>query len=240
MTTKSIDLSSARPSNQAVREEVSWQWLYKIAAIVTYIALLIIPLSIVVYIVWPPPQDVLSHFKQFQENALLGYLGMDLLYFVTNLIIIPTWLAMYVALRRSNESLTAVAITLGIISIIALIISRPLLEMHTLSTQFTLATNEMEQAIYLAAGEAIMTLYRGTAFNIHYLLGTLGLLIFAFVMLSSNVFSQRTAYVGILANLLTLGYYLPVIGIAVSIFSVLFYAIWYFLIARQLWQLGQA
>ena len=238
MTTNSLNM--ARATRASTIEHKDWQWLYKMGAITAFISLLIIPTSIVAFILWPPPQSVLGHFEQFQANSLIGLIGMDLLYLVTNLIIIPTWLAMYVALRRTNESLTAVALAFGFIGIIALIISRPLVEMHTLSTQYALATNEMEQTIPLAAGEAMMALYRGTAFNIHYLLGTLGLLIFAFVMLPSDRFSRRTAYVGIIANLLALGFYLPIIGIAVSIFSVIFYWIWYFLIARQLWPLGKA
>ena len=238
MTTNSINIDTV-PST-IFTEKTSWQWLYKAGAITAFISLLIIPISIVAFILWPPPNSVLGHFEQLQANSLIGLIGMDLLYLITNLIIIPTWLAMYIALRRSNESLTAVALALGFIGIIALIISRPLVEMHTLSAQYALATNEIDQTISLAAGEAMMALYRGTAFNIHYLLGTLGLLIFAFVMLPSDRFSRRTAYVGIIANLLALGFYLPIIGIAVSIFSVIFYWIWYFLIARQLWPLGKA
>jgi hypothetical protein len=59
-------------------------------------------------------------------------------------------------------------------------------------------------------------------------------------MLRSDVFSKKTAYVGIAANGVTLGYFIPVVGIYISIFSVLFYWIWYFQITHRFFQLGRA
>ncbi len=44
---------------------------------------------------------------------------------------------------------------------------------------------------------------------------------------------------GILAGVIGFGLYVPTIGIYISIFSVVFMAIWYILIARSLFQLGQ-
>ena len=51
-------------------------------------------------------------------------------------------------------------------------------------------------------------------------------LIISFVMRSSENFGKRIATIGIAANLVTLGFYLPLIGITISIFSVLFYWLW--------------
>ena len=49
---------------------------------------------------------------------------------------------------------------------------------------------------------------------------------------------KSTAYMGILANVIALGLYVPKIGVYISIFSVVFLWIWYILIARRLFQLG--
>jgi hypothetical protein len=170
----------------------------------------------------------------------VGLLGMDLLYWLGNILLLPAWIGLYVALRKVDEGLTVVAITLGLISLAALIAGRPILEMYQLSQQYAVAATETQQTIYLAAGEAILAIYKGTAFKAHYLLGTIALLIFSFIMLRSDVFSKRTAIIGIAANGITLGYFIPVVGVYLSIFSVLFYAIWYFLIARRFFQLGRA
>ena len=237
MTSNSINKAVANQPAAVINRESSWQWLYKLGGAAAFAAVLIIPITIIVYIAWPPPDTVIGHFEQFQSSWLVGLLGMDLLYLLTNIILIPTWLALYMALRRTNESFMTVALTLGLVGIVALITARPIVEMQALSDQHAAATTEAQQAIVLAAGEALLAIYHGTAFNLHYLLGTIGLLIISFVMLNSDAFGKRIATVGIAANVVTLGFYLPVIGIYISIFSVLFYWIWYLMIARRLWQI---
>ena len=56
----------------------------------------------------------------------------------------------------------------------------------------------------------------------------------------SKLFSKLTGYMGILANTLALGLYVPVIGVYISIFSVVFLWIWYILMAIRLFQWGKA
>ena len=240
MSSNSLRMALMKPATAVERKEPSWQGLYKFGSAAAMVSVLSIPITIIVYFVWPPADTVVGHFEQFQSSWLVGLLGMDLLYLLTNVMLIPTWLALYMALRRVNESWMAVAITLGLIGVVALIAARPIIEMQALSEQYAVATTEAQQAIYLAAGESLLAIYHGTAFNAHYLLGTIALLIISFVMLDSAAFGKRTATVGIAANLVTLGFYIPVIGIYISIFSVFIYAIWYLMIARCLWQLSIA
>lgn len=239
MSTKGLSMTLINQATATQKEEHAWHWLYKLGGAAAFSAVLIIPITIVVYIVWPPADTVIGHFEQFQISLLAGLLGMDLLYLLINIILIPTCLALYVALRRVNESLMAVALTLGLIGIVALIAARPILEMQALSEQYAAATTETQKVIYLAAGEALLAIYHGTAFHAHYILGTVALLIISFVMLNSEAFSKRTAYTGIAANVITLGFYVPAIGIYISIFSVFFYGLWYLLIARRLWQISR-
>jgi len=240
MTATAISAAAGKLTSIRECSDSSWHWLYKVGSAAAMVSLIIIPISIAVYFIWPPADTVAGHFEAIQNNQLVGLLGMDLLYLLGNLFLIPTWLALYVALRRANESQTAVALTLGLIGTVSLIAGRPILEMVSLSSQYAAAATELERMTYLAAGEAMMAVYHGTAFNAHYVLDTIGLLIFSLVMLQSDVFSRRTAVVGIAANTITLGYYIPVVGVTFSIFSVFFYFAWYLLIARKFWQLSRA
>ncbi len=240
MTTNSISITSTYQNESESVTDTRWRWLYWLAGIATAVSLAVIPLSIVAYFLWPPPQTVAGHFAAFAQNQWVGFIGMDLLYLLGNVLLLPAWLGLYVVLRKVDEGITAVAIALGLIAIVALIAGRPMLEMQQLSQQYAAATTEAQQTIYLAAGEAILAIYKGTAFKAHYLLGTIALLMFSFVMLRSDVFSKRTAYFGIAANVVTLGYFIPVVGVYISIFSVLFYAIWYFLITRRFFELSRA
>ncbi len=52
----------------------------------------------------------------------------------------------------------------------------------------------------------MLAIHQGTAFDVSYVLGSVAPLIISVVMLRSNIFSNVTAYVGILASALDLAY----------------------------------
>jgi hypothetical protein len=213
-----------------------WNWLYKIGGVAALISVVIIPISIVAYFVWPPfPDDILV---VIQEDRLAGLMSLDFLYLLSNFFGIPLFLVLYVTLKRVSESFSAIALALGFVGLLSLVASRPILEMFAISDQYAAATTDAQRAIYLAAGEAVLALFHGTAFNVHYLLGSASLLISSFLMLRSDIFGKRTAYVGIVTNIVVFGLYVPKIGIYISLLSVVGYLIWYILIARRLFQLG--
>jgi biopolymer transport protein ExbB/TolQ len=59
------------------------------------------------------------------------------------------------------------------------------------------------------------------------------------VMLRSELFSKTTARMAILANVISLGLYVPVVGLYISIFSVLFLEIFYILVGRRFLRMGR-
>lgn len=224
------------PGNEAV--DAQWQTLYRIGAWVGIVAMTLIPVSIIVFIMWPPPETVSGHFARLQANLLLGLLSIDLIYLVTNVLMLPLMLALYMALRRDNESLMLLALTAVLVGTVALLAANPLVEMWTLSEQHAAATTAAARTLYLTAGEVFLTGYTGTAYHAHYILGSLGLLLMAVVMLRSPRFGRLTAYMGIVANLVAFGLYVPVIGVTLSTLSGIAYLIWFVLIIRKLFQLS--
>ena len=110
--------------------------------------------------------------------------------------------------------------------------------MFSLSEQYAAATTDAQRSMLLAAGESMLAIGNGTGFNMAGLLLQSALVIISVVMLRSNIFSKVAAYVGILANVLGLAYFLPAVGVLLSLISVVGLAIWYILIARKLFQLG--
>jgi hypothetical protein len=109
-----------------------------------------------------------------------------------------------------------------------------------LSEQYAAAPTEAQRAMILAAGQAKIALQFGTAQNVHYVLGAIALLIISVVQLRSDIFSKTTATMGIIANLLAFGLYVPNIGVYISILSVFpFLTIWLILCARTFFQLGR-
>ena len=216
-----------------------WHWLYKVAGMSALVTAVLIVAQMIVYIIWPPPSTAIDTFKLFQDNALVGFLALDLLYVIDNVLLIPILLALYVALRRTNESFMLIGAALGFVGIAALFASNPAANMHFLSGQYAAAATDAQRALLLAAGEAMLAVFSGTAYHISLILGSVALVIIPIVMLQSKIFSKATAYMGILANVLALGFYVPKIGIYILLFSVIFLLVWYILITRRLFQLGR-
>jgi hypothetical protein len=219
-------------------ENGGWQWLYIIGGATALISVLIVPIQIVVYTTSPPPSTALDWFTLFQDSKLLGFLAFEGLFVLDGVLAIPTALALYVALRRTNQSLMAIALALGLVGNVALIVARPAFEMLILSDKYAAAPADAQRALFLAAGEAMIATFNGTAWQVAFNLGNIYLVLIPVVMLQSNIFGRTTAYMGLLAGVLGFGIYLPKIGLFLGILSALFLAIWEILIALRLFQLG--
>jgi hypothetical protein len=217
-----------------------WTTLYRTGGVAALITAVLIPIQVIVFIAWPPPLEgaVTDWFALFQDNRLVGLINLDLLLVADNILLVPILLALYVALRRTSESVMAIATALGLVAVVLFIATNPAFQMLSLSDQYTAATTDAQRAIFLAAGQAILAIWQGTAFQAAYLLGSLAGLAIGIVMLRSSSFGKGAAYMGILGNAIALGLYLPAIGIYVSVFSVVFLEVWYILVARNLFQLG--
>jgi hypothetical protein len=235
-------MSTTNPyqNTRSYQPESSWSDLFTIAGWVVAIMILLIPLQIVIYMLWPTPETVQESFALLQENKLAGLLSLEITYILSNILSIPLYLAFYVSLRRFNQSLMTIATAAGLIAIALVFTARPAFDLLFLSDQYAAATTEAQQALILAAGQAKIALQFGTAQNVHYVLGAIALLIISVVQLRSDVFSKTTAYVGIVANVLAFGLYMPKIGVYISILSVFpFLTIWLILSARTFFQLGR-
>jgi hypothetical protein len=111
--------------------------------------------------------------------------------------------------------------------------------MAALSDWYAAATTDAQRATALAAGEAMLALWQGTAFQAAYILGSAAGILLGVVMLRSGVFGRPTGWLAIAANAIGLGLYLPRVGVLVAVFSVVFLEVWYLLLARRLYRLGR-
>ncbi len=230
--------ASVRARNPLAEADQSvWKGLYTVAAYAALAIAVFIPIQIVVFIVWPPPATVLGYFTLYPQSPLLGQHDQDLLLVVDTALGLPILLALYVALRRANEGLMLLSLALGLAAVATYMASNTAVQMLTLSNQYALAAGEAERAGLLAAGQPTLANYSGTAFHFNYIGGALSLLIASVVMLRGAVFSRTTAWLGVVLNVLAFGLYVPVVGLVLSILSVVLMLPWYLLVARRLWQL---
>lgn len=213
--------------------------LYKIGGMATLIMLVIMSIQVIIFVTWPPPSAVTDWFVLLQNNWLLGLLSLDLLYLLTNALLIPLYLALYAALKRASESWMLIALTLGLVGITAYFSSNTAFEMLSLSNEYAVAKSEAEKSLALAAGQAMLAIYKGTAFDVYYILNAAFLLIVSPVMLRSSVFSKGSAYAGMLSGVLMLvPSTVETIGPIFALASLVPWTIFSVLVARRLFLIG--
>lgn len=220
-------------------ETNNWNALYKSSGIVGWITFGLIPVQIIVFLSWPPSTEVLDFYSVFQKNALIGLLNLDILYLVTVVMMAYLYLAFFVVLSSTHKSIATIALALGLIGVAVYFVSNVSFEMMSLSSQFAKAESYEEKTILLTAGKVMLTLYKGTAFGVYYILNGISLILFSTAMISNKVFSKTIAYTGLIAGVLML---VPstagTIGMAFALTSLIPTSIWLFMIARRLNHIG--
>jgi hypothetical protein len=126
-----------------------------------------------------------------------------------------------------------------LIGAVLLVPARPILELFHLSNSYAVAATESEKSQILAAGTTLLAQFDGIGWYMNTLLGGLSLLASSFLMLRSDLFSKATAYVGIATNLILCAFVVPPLSILMLFLSLPGYMVWYFLLARRFFQLGQ-
>ena len=183
------------PLAEAKSTDSNWNSLYKIGGAAALIMVAITLAQFVIFAVSPPPLEgnAGDWFALFQESAFLGLLGFESLLVIYALLSVLVSVALFAALRPASQSLTALFLILSVIGSMAFVVARPALEMLSLSNQYSATTTDAQRAAILAAGEAMVAVFHGTAFQVSYILGSITGLLIAAAMLRSGVFSKTTA-----------------------------------------------
>lgn len=220
-------------------ENEKWKPIYKLGGIACWVMLAIMIIQILIFIIWPPPESVVDFFDLFAENWLLGLLSLDFLYLLNNTILILIYLALFFSLRKNNESAMLIAMVVGFVGITLYYASNVSFEMLTLSKEYLNATSEVHKNYLIGAASGIMAIYRGTAFNVYYVLNAITLLVLAIVMLKSQIYSKTTAIIGITSGILmAIPSSAGTLGMVFSLASLVPWAIFIILISKKFFQLA--
>jgi len=223
-----------------INEESRWKNLYRVGGTAALTVVGIMVVQIIIFVLWPPPETVEGFFALMQAQPLLGLLSMDLLYILNNTLLVLIYLALFFALRRSSETAVLIAMLLGTLGVAAYYASNTGFEMLALSKQYAGADNEAQRTALLGAGQALLAIYKGTAFDTYYVLNAAALLIFAMVMLRSKVFSKATGWVGLVSGLLmTIPSTAGAVGLIFSLASLVPWAVFSVMIARRFFQMDR-
>jgi hypothetical protein len=178
-----------------------WNGIIRTGAFAALAMLAVMIAQILIYVIWPPPETVEEFFSLFQQNKLLGLLSLDLLYLVNNALLILFYLSLFAALRKVSFSASLIALVLGLVGIAAYYASNTAFEMLSLSSQYATAS-DAQRLQYLTAGQVMLETYKGTSFDVYYVLNGIMLLILAVVMLRTSVFNKVTASFALASGLL--------------------------------------
>jgi len=236
-----------------------WKSLYRVGGTAALIAAVIfrrnLGAEISLFSKHAPPGTIIDWFTLLQNNRFLGLSYLNLFDIADYALVGLMFLALYVALRRTNRSYMAIATTLGLAGIAVYFASNTALSMLSLSDQYAAATTDAQRAMFLAAGQAMLAInyhpgaiYQSTGIYMSFLFVAIAGLIVSIVMLRSSIFSRVTAYVGILASAFDLTYcitlsFIPaiesnLIALCTLPAAGLLLMVWHILIGLRLLRLG--
>jgi len=217
--------------------ESRWRSLYRIAGVVALLSVAIFLFQMISFFLWPPPATVAQHFTLLHSRPFIGLVSLDFFIIVDEVLAIPLLLALYLCLRRFDESVMLIATALSAAATMCFLIATPALNMLYLSQQYATVSTSIEREEFLAVGQAALSACMGTPFQVGNVVGSIAMMLVGWVMLRSQIFSKAAAVTGILAGAIGLGMYVPKVGVYISIFSVVGMQVWYVLIARTFFRI---
>jgi hypothetical protein len=217
-----------------------WRLLYRLAVGGAILVLCLMPAQAAVFLISPPPTNVLGYFELFGHNPLLGLLDLDLLLTIDYLAMIPLYLALYVSCRGPAPASALLALVTGLFSLGLFFVTRDAtFSMWQLSMQYQAAATPAEAAALLASGQMLLTSYNGGTFALSYLFGAASTLIFSATLYRRRIFGPAVGIVGIITGVTML---VPanvgMIGLTLSLLSLIPTAVWLILIVRAMRPLG--
>lgn len=151
----------------------------------------------------PSMADAAGWFNFIHAHRFIGLIDFGILELYALVLFIPIYLALYMILKRANESYMAIAAILAFTGIAVNFATSKLFSLLTLSDLFAAASTAAAKSQFLAAGQATLALGAlggiGGSVEGGIPLAVSGLII-SIIMLRSNILGRVVGILGILAN----------------------------------------
>lgn len=234
---------SKKPQKPAHNQpQPSWKALYRLAWIGALANLSVVLFSIIAFFIWsysPGTSSTEAIFAQLQMDRFGALMSLDLPMLLGVLVMLLLWPGLFAALRPVNPAYALFALILGVFSVIVIVPGRPIMEMVALSNLHAAADSAAAQAQYLAAGEALLTHFGGTAWAVSLITMGVSSLTFSLLMLRSAAFGKVTAWLGVVVSVTGLFFLIPVVGPLLSLIATFAGLPWMGLLARDLIRLAR-
>lgn len=238
-------MSDASTVNETAVPRPSFGLLFRLGAVAAAVTVGVTVIQIVLGVVWPPPdfaptaKATTAILEMAQANPLLTFLKLDGLMVLDYALLAVVFLALLAALYRVNPSLMLLGTTLALIAITLYLATNPAATMLVLAQHYDASGPTVQTAGLVAAGQATLLGFQGTAFLLHYVMMGIAGMIVSSVMFQSAVFSRSTAIAGVTQGAMML---VPVtfgtVGLVFAVASLVPFSVWFVLISRTLWRLS--
>jgi hypothetical protein len=208
--------------------------IYRTAIIATIFMVVMIPVQIAFFLIWPHPTNIVDWFTLFNNNWIIGLVSYDFLYMLSMIASILLYIALFFALFESQKSLSLFAFIIGLIGLTLYFPSNTSLEMLSISKQFLNASTEHEKGLLIASGQTLLSIWKGTSYSVYYVLNGVALILFFLAMIKNNKFRKSTAYIGLTSGFLML---VPatagMLGMTMSLLSLIPWSIFAILVIQD-------
>lgn len=232
-----------------------WSWLYKLGGTAALIALLTSLLDVIhgfggTEVVSYGSRSTLEWFAVYQQSPWEGLYSLGILNLVYMAAMLPVYVALFGAHRRRQAIHIALIMIVFLLSMSIYFSTNASIPLLALSNKFTHVGTEAQKAIFLAAGEAILS--RGEDFTVGsflpLILSNFAALALSLVMLHGGIFGKTTVWIGII-GFTFLSFFTICATFIPALYSIAFYGFasiggllaltWFALVARRLFQLGR-
>jgi hypothetical protein len=180
-----------------------WKGALRIAGWAGLASVALTCVQVWIFVQWPPPDTVEEIYALLNRNPILGLVSLDLLYIVNNLLVLLLYLGLFLTLWAISRSAATIGMLLGSIGMAAYFASNTAFEMLRLAGAYATA-DATAQVSLVGAGEALLAVLEGTAFDTYYVLSAIALFAFGWAMYRSVEFTRATAVAGLAAAVLML------------------------------------
>lgn len=172
--------------------------------------------AIVGYFIWPHvfgDHDAGQVFAGIQQSPAVYFMRLDPIVLIGTLLQLPVFLGLWAVLRKTHAGVATLGLAVGFLSTAASLTIRPLIELYSLASLHEAAATPEMQTMYLAAGEALLAQFHGTAWAVSIMCGGLAAMLFAWVMRKTQAFRPATFWAMLLSGSGALLVLIPVVGI---------------------------
>jgi hypothetical protein len=198
---------------QIKNSEKQWKSIYIFGGIATLLGLTGISLDVVIGNInggnlSALPQTAIDRFAQFNDNKFEGLYHLDLLNIIVQMILIPSYYALYAVHRNVNKAYGFLALIVFLFGSVIMVANNTALPMLELSNKFFSTTIESQKSLYAAAGESMLAqgAHGSAGIFLGFFIPNISNLIMSIVMLKGRVFSKTNSWIGIIGSILMMMY----------------------------------